>query len=329
MPLSTPAKLDNLRNLLAAKPQQDVLQLYLHQKQDNLFKEAVLVTVFRKWSAPPLYGLTEIGIATYERQQVNCAYPCPPGPHAEDLLAHMWSLHLRIRSQAHLPSPNGDPDAFHFGCSVFVTHEEATELLHQVWHQSIDPTRPEEGYRPVICLSYGDNDAIGKIRNNDFEFVSTRMRTTIASLNAQNIAVQAKITSKSDATIEYLLPIFKITPIDVDNAGNAATYITILAFLSVLRDELYGSDTNPRAKPGQKGISSSKSAQSVMQWLMERPTPAPPFGVTTYCWRCSSFIHTAAECPNTDFVCSKCLASKAKWRQENAATHKEGLCIFR
>jgi hypothetical protein len=329
MPLCTQVKLNNLRSLLAAKPQQEVLRLYLCQNQDNLLKEAVIVTIFRKWSARPPYCLTEMGINTYERQQVNCGIPCSPSPHGENLLAHMWSLHLRIRSHAHLPSPNGDPDAFHFGCSVFVTHEDAMDLLHQIWHQPIDLTNAEKGCRAVICLSYGNNDGLSKIRNVDFDFVPANMRTTIASLDAQNIAVQAKITSKSNATIDYLLSIFKITSFDVDNTGNAATYITVLAFLSVLRFELYRSETNPRAKPGQKGVSSLKPAQSVMQWLMERPTPAPPFGVTTYCSRCSSFIHIAVECPNTDLVCSKCLASKTKWRQENAVTHKEGLCIFR
>ncbi|KAH7381246.1 hypothetical protein DE146DRAFT_772763 [Phaeosphaeria sp. MPI-PUGE-AT-0046c] len=320
---STTARLSNLRRLLAARQQQEALRLYLHSKQNNLLQQAVLVTLYRKWSSRPPYGLTEIGIATYDRQQVNCGFPCPPGPHAEDLLQNVWSIHLRLRSHAHLPSDNASPDAFHFGSSVFVTHQEATDLLHQIWHQPIDSMNLDRGYRPVICLSYGDNDSIGKIRVSDIEF------TNIAILNAQDIAVQAKITSSVNATIDYVLSIFKITAFDVGNAGNAATYIATIAFLSVLRDDLYGAESNPRAKPGQSGISSSKSAQSVMQWLMERPTPAPPFGVTMYCSRCSSYIHSTAECPNTDLVCVKCLASKAQWRQENAATHREAFCVFR
>jgi hypothetical protein len=87
------------------------------------------------------------------------------------------------------------------------------------------------------------------------------MDTTVAVLDAQIIAVQAKITSKQDAPIEYILPIFKITPFHVGNAGNAATYITIIAFLSVLRDQLYGAESNPRAKPGQTGISAIEVRQ--------------------------------------------------------------------
>jgi hypothetical protein len=225
----------------------------------------------------------EIGITTYSRQQVNYGLPCPPGPHAEDLLEHVWSMHLRMRSHAHLPSIDASPDAFHFGYSIFATHDEALDLLQQIWHQPMYATRLDRGYRPIICLAYGNNDMLGKVRNADFNFEPARLDTTVAVINAQDIAVQAKITSSKDASIEYILPIFKITPFDVGNAGNAATYITIIAFLSVLRDDVYGAETNPRAKPGQRGISAAKPAQSIMQWLMERPTPAPPFGMTTYC----------------------------------------------
>jgi hypothetical protein len=330
MSSATNTKLNHLRDLLATKPHRDTIRLYLYQNSDNVLKEAVIVTLYRRWSARPPYGLTEIGIAIYSRQQVNCGLPCTPGPHAEDLLKHVWSIHLRIQSHAHLPSANsGSAEAFHFGTSVFVTHDEAMDLLDQIWHQPLDPTKLHRGYRPIIFLSFGDNDALGKIRNTAFDFIPGKIDTTVVALNAQDIAVQAKITGSQDATLNYILPIFKITPFDTDNAGNAATYTIIVAFLSVLRAEVYGSDSNPKAKPGMLGLSSAKPAQDVMQWLMERPTPAPPFGATTYCSRCSSFAHMANECPNTDFVCSKCLASKVKWRQENAKTHMEGLCIFR
>jgi hypothetical protein len=320
------AKLSNLRNFLSSKSHYDIIRIYLYQKHDNLLRYATIVTLYRNWSRRPPYGLTEIGIATYCRQQVDCGLPLTPGPHAENLLKDLWSMHIRIRSHAHLPSANGP---FHFGTTVFATHEEAMDLLHQIWHQPIDTERPDKGCRPVIFLSFGNNDALSKIRNTAFDFVPSGIDTTVAVLNVQDIAVQAKITRSNDATIEYLFPIFKATPFHVENAGNAATYITAIAFFSVLRQEIYGSGENPRARPSMHGLSAAKSAQSVMQWLMERPTPAPPFGVTTYCWRCSSFLHKDFGCPKTDIVCRKCLVSKAKWRQENANTHMEGLCIFR
>jgi hypothetical protein len=328
MASATGAKLRNLRKFLSSKSHYDTILIYLCQNHDNLLKESIIVTLYRNWSHLPPYGLTEIGIAAYCRQQVNNGLPFLPGPHAEGMLKQLWSMHIRMRSNAHLPSANGHIDAFHFGTSVFATHDEAMDLLQQMWHQPIDTERPDKGCRPVVFLSFGDNDALSKIRNTEFDFVPYNIDTTVAVLNVQDIAVQAKITRSNDATIDYLAPIFKLTPFHVENAGNAATYTTIIAFLSVLRQEIYGSEQNPRARPGMYGVSAEKSAQSVMQWLMERPTPAPPFGVTTYCWRCSSFLHMASECPNTDFICRKCLASKAKWRQENANTHMEGLCIF-
>jgi hypothetical protein len=60
MPLSTQIKPNNLRSLLVAKPQQAILRLHLYQNQDSPLKEAVVVTIFRKWSARPPYRLAEI-----------------------------------------------------------------------------------------------------------------------------------------------------------------------------------------------------------------------------------------------------------------------------
>lgn len=329
MTTSTPVKLGYLRKLLATQPDRDALRTHLHQHDDSLLKNAVLVTLHRKWSARPPYGLSEIGITTYDRQRVNCGFPCPPGAHAEDLLEHAWCIHLRIRSNAHLPTDDASPQAFHFGTSVYVTYDEARDLLDQIWTQPMDDSRPDKGFRPIICLSYGDNDALGRVRNTDFDFVPERLDTTIATLNVQDIAVQTKITSRNDATLEYLLPIFKIIPFHAGNAGNAAMYTTVIAFLSALRNDVYQSEDNPKARPGQKGPSSAKSAMTVLQGLMERPTPPPPFGVLVYCCKCSSYMHLAEQCPNTGFVCTKCLRSKANWRVENAKTHMEGLCVFK
>jgi hypothetical protein len=281
---STPQRLVGLRNLLVGKPGKEILRSYLQQPRSSLLQEAVLVTIHRKWFARPPYGLTEIGITTHTRQQVNCGLPCPPGPHAEGLLQHVYCLHLRIRPHAHLSSSNSNPEAYHFGTSVYVMSDEALELLRQIRHQPLDPMEPDEGYRPVICLSFGDNEGITRVRRADFEFIPANITTTIAVINAREIAVQVKITSSADATLDYLLAIFRITPFDTGNDGNAGIYSTILAFLSVLREEIYGDrKSNPRAKPGQKGLLASKTAQSVIQRLMEIPTPAPPFGVTTYC----------------------------------------------
>ncbi|KAF1850253.1 uncharacterized protein K460DRAFT_350331 [Cucurbitaria berberidis CBS 394.84] len=328
MAASTPAKLKSLRATLAAKTHQEVLRMYIQKHEVGLLKHAFLVTVYRKWSANPPYHLTELGITTYDRQRVNNGQPVLAGPHAEYLLKHVWCLHLRIRSHAHLPS-TGDANAYHFGTTTFVSQEEALHMLHEIWHQPMDEADPDKGLRPIVYMSFGDNDGMGKMRKTAFDFDPSSMSTTVAILDAQNIPVQAKITRSQTAPFEYLLQQFKIQAFDFDNGGNAAMYATVIAILSALRNELYGSLDNPRAKAGQKGQSSSKSAQSVIQWLMEWPTPAPPIGVSMYCWRCGSAEHSFTECPNSDLECSKCMNSPHTWRKENASTHTEGLCIFR
>lgn len=328
MSTATPAKLKSLRALLITKPHQEVLRMYLQKSEIGLLKDAILVTLHRKWSAHPPYHLTELGITTYDRQRVNNGQPTLAGPQAENLFKHVWCLHLRIRPNAHLPSASGDPNAYHFGTTVYVSQEEAMGMLHDIWHQPMDETY-SRGFRPIVYMSFGDNDGVGKVRKEAFGFDPSSVDTTVAVLDAQYIAVQAKITSSTTAPLEYILRQFKIKPFDVDNGGNAAMYTTVVAILSTLRKELYTSAENPRAKAGQKGQSTSKSAQSVMQWLMEWPTPAPPYGVPIYCWRCGSAAHSFAECPNSDLECSKCTNSPHAWRKANAGTHMEGLCVFR
>lgn len=323
------SKLKSLRRFLEMKPHQEVLRLYLRSFDVGLLEDAILVTVHRAWSSQPPFELTEIGINTYDRRSVNGGFPIVLRAHAETIFNGIWSLHLRLRSSAHLPTAGGHASAYHFGTTIFVSHDEAMDMLGQIWNQPIDESNPEKGMRPVIYMHFGNNDGLSKTRKDQFSFDPAPLPTTVAVLDAQNIPVQAKITRSATASLDYLLLQFKISPINFGNAGIAAMYATTVAILSALRKELYGSEDNPRAKPGQKGISRAKAAQSVIQWLMERPTPAPPFGVTIYCWRCGSEAHSFLECPNEDLSCSRCEKSVLAWRRANAGTHVEGLCTFR
>ncbi|KAF1935421.1 hypothetical protein EJ02DRAFT_439251 [Clathrospora elynae] len=303
MAVSTTAKLKSLRDLLAAKPHQDVLRLYLQSHDTGLLQHAFLVTVHRKWSAHSPYHLTELGITTYDRMRVNRGQPIMVGPHAEDLLRKVWSFHLILRPHAHLDFTTGSSlAAFHFGTTIYVSQEEALDLLHQIWHQPMDEADLTKGMRPIVYMSFDDNDGLAKMRKAAFDFTPSSLSSTVAVLDAQNIPVQAKITRSQTASYDYLLKQFKITAFDVGNSGNAAMYATIIAILSALRFEIYGSNGNKVSKPGRTGQSSSKAAHSVVQSLMEWPTPPPPWGVTTYCWRCGIGEHRYEECPNTDLT---------------------------
>lgn len=75
--------------------------------------------------------------------------------HAENYLSHVWSMHLRLRENVHIASINSDPEAYHFGTSVYVSKEEAMDFLHDIWHQPLDEENEDLGYRPVICLQHG------------------------------------------------------------------------------------------------------------------------------------------------------------------------------
>ncbi|KAH9879564.1 hypothetical protein IAQ61_001382 [Plenodomus lingam] len=318
--------MNNLRKLLSSKPDKTVLRTYLNNDSANLLDDAVVVNVHRAWTIHAPYSLTDLGITTYSRKNGSHSSATSPGPQAENILNRIWSLHLRIRSHAHLPTTNGHAQAFHFGTTVYVTKEEALDLLHQIWHQ---PSGEADGLRPIIYMYFGNNDGLGKMRKAQFDFDPSSLPTTIATLDAQIIPAQAHITRHSDAALEYLMLQFKIKTFHVENAGNAAMYATVVAILASLRQELYASAQNPRAQVGQKGMSSSKSASRVMQGLMEGPTPPPPFGVTRYCWRCGSGMHEYVECSAYDLACGKCEKSVLAWRRENAGSHVDGLCIYR
>jgi len=277
---------------------------------------------------PPL-ALKELGIMTHDRASVNQSQPVMAGPHAEDLLRKVRCLHLVIRETAHLDFTPTCLDPFHFGATVYVSQEEALSLLHEMWHQPMDPQTPHSGFRPVIYMSFGANHGISKMRKPAFDFDPTAIDTTVATLDAQIKSQQTKITRHADATLAYLIPQFKIPCHHPENSGNPAMCATIVAVLSALRFELYSAIDNAAAKPGRTGQSSSKAAADVVQGLMGWPTPAPPVGVSVYCWRCGSIEHAFVACGNGDLRCARCEEAVQAWRRENAGTHTEGLCSFR
>jgi len=330
---SGPAGLKRLRTSLGIQPDGKVLEAYIgNQKGEDMtspmLKDAILVTIHRKWLENPPYSLTEIGIATYDKRQVKRGRGISPGPHAENLLKHVWFMHLRLIAHAHLPTVRGEPEVFHFETSVFVTPAEAQDMLHQIWTQYIDDQKPELGFRPVIYLSFSNNNSLSKVRR-DFDFFPDRIDTTVATLDVQTIAEQSNISRRDCEFLDDTLRYFNIGMKPYYSAGDAAAYITIVAFLSTLRKDLYHASNNRNATPGQFGQSSSKPAQDVVDYLVKYPTGEPPFGIKVYCSRCGSREHMFAQCPETDFICSRCESSHLQWRRKNAWTHKEGLCMFR
>ncbi|KAI4950171.1 hypothetical protein J4E91_004827 [Alternaria rosae] len=248
MSKSTSSKLASLRGVFAQLSDKDVLHKYLGKSTTapGLLREAVLVVLHCRWSSNPPYRLTELGITTQ---------PTTAGPHAEDLLRQIWCLHLVIRSTAHLDSTDTGLDPFHFGITVYVSQDEALFLLQQIWHQPMDEQNEDSGYRPIIYMSFGSNRSISKVRKTAFDFDPFLLDNTVASLDAQIIPQQSMITRHADADFAYLLKQFNVPVYHSDNGGNAAIYATIIAILSTLRFELYGSLQNAKAKSGQVEVS--------------------------------------------------------------------------
>ncbi|KAF2638745.1 hypothetical protein P280DRAFT_404621 [Massarina eburnea CBS 473.64] len=336
VPKSTQQKLEGLRRVVDISPPATVLKQYLKGEplqvlsgsQNKLFKHAVVVCVFRKWLDQVPQSLMEIGITTFDRLAFEKKFTSP-GAHGENFFKLIWSMHVRLHKSAHLPQSDGaKPDQFHFGTTIFSTEEQARHMLDDIWQQPMSEEEPKRGFRAIIYLSFGNNDSLGMTRPN-LDFNPSSMKTTIATMNVQNICHQAGTTSHQDASVEYLLNVFDIKTYDLWNTGNAATYITYAAFLSVLRKDLYfDAKTNPKAKPGKFGQSAKKDSMEVMRCLAEWPTPPPPFGCEKFCTLCKSCDHTPLECPKVSLTCKKCEASFMFWRQVNAPSHSSKQCIF-
>ncbi|KAJ4349501.1 uncharacterized protein N0V89_008117 [Didymosphaeria variabile] len=303
-------KLERLRDRVWTQQNSLVLQRYLQGRNipnggtvelNELFKEAVLVTLSCDQMTVSPYKLSGIGITTFDRRSLNTEglIDTSAGPHAENYLSHIWSMHLRLQEHAHLPAGNSNPDAYHFGTSAFASKDEVVDFLTQIWTQPMDEENLELGLRPVICLQHGNMYELAALWQ-DLGFDPAKIGTTIAMLDGQVIAEQSKLTRNPYAELDYLLAQYKIQPKDSGNCGNAAAYITISSMLSALRKHLYQSPSNPKAKPGKHGQSASKTAQSVVNELMERPTPAPPVGTEVFCIRCVSSDHFFTECPHSD-----------------------------
>ncbi|EFQ93566.1 hypothetical protein CFE70_009464 [Pyrenophora teres f. teres 0-1] len=327
----TTAKLLSLRDSLSAHPDQDVLRSYFKGSSSGPLSSAVLVTLHRNWTTHPPYRLLSLGITTYTRTDAHNTPPPSPGPHAENLLRELWCLHLVIRPTAHIDSNTATgPPPFHFGTTIYVSLTEALDMLYAIWHQPIDEYNPKAGFRPILYMSFGNNDSVGKIRRPAFDFDPSGIDTTVATLDAQIIPQQAKITRHADASLTYLLSQFNLKGSDEDNAGNSAVYTTTVAVLSSLRMELYASTKNLVAKPGQTGVSSVKKASEVVQGLMDGPTPPPPWGTDVFCVRCGSWEHGFKGCEWEGVAaCEKCEKSRVQWRRENAGTHLGDVCGFR
>ncbi|EOA88141.1 hypothetical protein ACJQWK_01977 [Exserohilum turcicum] len=320
-------RLRQLRDDLCTLPGHTVLQDYLQDQIVFSLRRAVLVTLHRKWSENSPYRLTELGVTTFDRASSGQNQLLTPGPHAENILRQIWSFRLVIRSTAHLDaSMHSSP--FHFGTTLYASQEEALDLLHQIWHQPMSARNAKAGFRPIIYMSFGDNDALSKTRRSTFDFDPSSLNTTVATLNAQFIPQKCKITRHANASLTYLLSQFKVPTFHTENSGNAAMYATVVAVLSALRVELYQADNNAVAKPAQTSQSSSKSAEEVLQGLMDWPTPAPPFGLLVYCCRCGSTEHASGQCTSWYLSCKICEGALQHWRRENAGTHTEGMCSF-
>lgn len=201
------------------------------------------------------------------------------GAHGEKYLDHLWAMYFRISEHAHLPARNDKPDAYLFGSTVIASKSEVKDFLTDIWEQPIDENKPELGFRPIILLYFNSQSKHqASSMWEQIRFDPSRMDTTIATLDCQAIAEQCKIAHNPFPALCDLLSQFDIEFYDIENCGNAAFYIIIVAMLSVLKEHLYRAPDNMQASPGQHGRSASKPAQMVMDWLMMSPTSAPPIG---------------------------------------------------
>lgn len=214
--------------------------------------EILLIGLDTEWWEKDPKPTTEFGVGEFRTESL---IGLVPGVHAENILTDIRVAHARIIPHAHLMNKYpgaGNPEAFHFGSTVFVNPEEARVALTNILARP--SSESPNMIRPVIF--------IGHAISSDFEqMVKTfgidllELGSIVKVIDTQDLAKQANIKGSKGPNISLkdLLAHFNITGpnLNLHTAGNDIAYTMMLAILIALKKELYGdltSSGNPQVR---------------------------------------------------------------------------------
>ena len=288
----------------------------------SLLQDVVVVGLDTEWWEKPPHPITELGFSVLRTRGLKAL---GPGPDATNILSKIEVYHARIRPYAHLMNHSyhhGDPENFLFGTTKFVTAIEARNLLLQMFRWPVSANSNE--LLPVVLLGHDIGNDMNMIQQH---FGIDLSRYIAKSIDTQVLALEAWIPSPYGGWkigLKALLKYFGIEGENLHTAGNDIAFTAIVSVLLALKKELYGSESNPLAIPGN-----GKSVQDVVRNLqvVGRAKLAPSWGERVFCTRCDSTEHLRAECRRV-VSCSACFYSEDGERIKRAYSHALLKCQY-
>ncbi|KAF3048660.1 hypothetical protein E8E11_000178 [Didymella keratinophila] len=253
--------------------------------------------------ADPAYPTTEFGIAELMVKGL------PPTIHCENILNGMRVAHARIIPNAHLLNQYteaGDPEAFSFGTTKFVSLEEVKKVLINTF------IRPgmvggDSGQRQPIIL-------VGHAVENLLEHTKASFGIDLLSLGT---IVKAKGSEHQSLD---LLEYFKIHISNHHNAGNEAAGVLSAALLT--RDDIYMHCTT-------QAVALNRDIQDIVEHVqaLGKSLPLPSWGQLKFCTKCDRNNHVRTEC-RAQVQCQICEQSGVVKLFKARKTHQMANCLY-
>ncbi|KAF2732573.1 hypothetical protein EJ04DRAFT_525268 [Polyplosphaeria fusca] len=287
--------------------------------------DAILVSFDTEWWEKEPKPTMEIGYASLcPKNMANSLHY----PHAENLLVNIRGGHARLKATSHLKNKfygAGNADNFEFGTTVFVTKEEATEIIIEIF------SRPSAKFmgmlRPVIFVGHAVDSDFEQIEKN-FGLNLLQLGSIVKVVDTQILAQEAYIRSFKGPFISLkdLLAHFNIFENNLHTAGQDAVYTMIAAVLVTFKRDLYGRFT-PLCVP-QITVHGRKIGDVMENLkLISSYDSAPKIGLIYYCTRCGEETHLREDC-RTYICCSKCTVSYFYKHRNAAYTHRDETCLW-
>ena len=125
--------------------------------------EAAIVCLNASWWQHSQYPTTELGIAELITKGLS------PTIHAENILRGMRVAHARIMPNAHLLNQYteaGDPEAFNFGTTKFITIDEAKDILINTFVRPRLIGDSNGTHQPIIFIGHAVQNFVTHIKDS-------------------------------------------------------------------------------------------------------------------------------------------------------------------
>ncbi|KAF2638700.1 hypothetical protein P280DRAFT_375991, partial [Massarina eburnea CBS 473.64] len=278
-----------LKSFLACLEDRDLMRLALGIEMDGapaLARSAKLVCFdCEEWTGGSK-PLTEIGVCEF-----SCADTAPllkaPGPHAEAIFKQIRFRHYRMKKYAHLVNQKwvfGNPDTNIFGQTTFITEKEAKNAMEDHFHELIDPSKPELGFRPVLVLGHAIKGDL-KMLQSAIDFDLGGCDTTVAFIDTQRIAMGLGLEGKGGRRnligLENLCMLMDVPYKHGHTALNDAAF-TMFSGIKMAIGTL--SETGKTSQEVFDNVARLSNHQN------------NPYGVKVYCVKCAKTGHSAKDC---------------------------------